>query len=1039
MNSTTQKIINRPVSVVIFFTLLMGLAAILVPNLAIDLYPEVEPPIVVIYTTYPGAGPEEVEQNVTEPLEGQLSSVSDITNISSTSSEGSSMILMEFDFSKDLTEATDDIRDKLEMVSGRLPDDVDSPMIFKMDPNSQAIVTLIITGDRTPEDLREIALDIVQPKLERLSGVSQAEVTGGRDKIVRVEVSQNRLEAYGLTLSSIKNTLAMQNIQMGGGEISQGDFDYYVRTPEEYSSIEEIKDTIVTSKPGMDLKGNLTSNKIVRLRDIAEVFEGFEDESSIVTINGENGVYIGITKESGTNSTEVAEAIKDSLAEINRTLPGSVSVEVLYDSTTMISDVIDQVLTALWQGLILAMSIIFLFLRNKRSTMIIGLSIPISMLSSILFMYFFDITLNMMSLTGLILGLGMVVDGSIVILENIFKYRERGTRLKTSAILGSHEMYMSIIMSNLTTLCVFIPILIFKSNLGMIGEIFQDLILTIMISLISSLVVALTLVPVLSSNYIKLYSRKQKPIKNRVVRKIDGLFENFFNNLDSAYEKLINVALKNKLLVTIVTVLLFLFSILNFSSLGISLMPNMGENSITIELNMEPGTNLQRTEVLIGQFKEIVEREINGVEYIVVTAGSSGMFSATSSYKGTIEIFMDDDDPNADNDMQAKAKLRPYFHDFPQAEFSFGGQRFGLGSSSPVDIVIQSDNLELAVDTANELKELILTHVPEVAEPETDMEDSLPELQINIDRDRAYAFGLNVKTIADEIEASLGGSTATKYRTGGDEYDVMIILEERDRTDLPNLDKISVLTSTGERIALSNVASIVYEEGPQKIKREDEVRTVHLTGDISGNLSTTEVISKIKTVIGENYVDNEEVNIEFGGDFEDINETGSEIIVILIMAIMLVFGVMASQFESLKDPFIILFTIPLMLIGVIWFYIFTGFTFSMFSAIGIIVLVGLVVNNGIVLVDYTNLLRKRGMGVTEACIRAGGSRLRPILMTSFTTILGMVPLAFNSGENGAMVQPIAQTMIGGLIASMVLTLVFVPVLYAILNRESKVE
>ena len=1038
MRSATQRIINRPITVVIMFILLMAMAGFLLPNLVIDLYPEMEPPFILVNTIYRGAGPEEVEKNVTKILEGQLSSVSDVKQITSTSSEGASIIMIEFDYNKDLIDAVNDIRDKLELAEGNLPDDVSKPTIFKLDRNSQAIVNLVMRGNKSPEELRELAVDIVESRLERISGVSTTTITGGRDKLIRVEVSQNRLEAYGLTLTAIASSLASQNIQVNGGDISQGDYDYYVRTPEEFTSIEEIKNTIVASSTGINYSGNLTSNKVVRLRDVADVFEGFDKLESIVTINGNNGVYIGVTKESGTNSTEVADNIKGALAEINSSLPAGVSVEVLYDSTIMIRGVINQVLSSLWQGLLLAMLIIFLFLRNLRSTIIIGLAIPISMLTAVLFMYFFNISLNMMSLTGLILGLGMVVDGSIVILENIYKYRERDTAMKTSAVLGSHEMSMSIIISNLTTLCVFIPILVFKSDLGMIGELFEDLIITIMIALLSSLVVALTLVPVLSSHYIGTYSRLQKPLKVPVLIKIDNAFERFFTNLNKLYEKLIRAALNNKGLVVALTALLFIFSILNFGALGISLMPSMAENSITVELNMEPGTSLERTRVLVDQFKDIVKEEIKGIDYLVVTAGSVGNFESASSYKGTIEIYMDSDNTDADNDMTAKNKLRPYFDNFPQAEFVFAGRRFGMGNSDPVDIIIKSDDLEKATVTANNIKEVLLEYVPSVAEPKSDMEASLPEFQVVIDRDRAYAFGLNVQTIAGEIEASLGGKTATIFRNGGDEYDVMVILKEEDRSSLPDLDKISVISSRGNRIALSNVASIVADTGPQSINREDEMRTIHVTGDIAGGYSSTEVKTLIKDAINEYLVIDEDVRIEYGGDFADIETIGSSIIIILIMAIMLVFGIMASQFESLKDPFIIIFTIPLMLIGVIWFYYFTGQPFSMFSAIGIVVLAGLVVNNGIVLVDYTNLLRARGMNVREAAIKAGGSRLRPILMTSFTTILGMAPLAFASGEDGSMVQPIAQTIIGGLIASTVMTLLFVPVLYVLLNKEKTV-
>ena len=1030
----TQRVIERPVTIVIVFALLISLALFMVPRIALDLFPSINPPIVLVKTSYDGAGAEEVEKNLTMVLEGQLANVSDLEEMTSTSSEGSSSIVMEFDYSKDLNEALDDIRDQLEIVSGRLPDDADSPITFKIDPSQQAIMNLVVTGKKTPEELREIADNDIQSRIERINGVSTTSVMGGREAVIRVEVSQNRLEAYGLTLTSVSSAISGQNVQVGGGSIERGNIDYYIRTDGEFSSVEEIKDTVIALKSGITADGSLNSRNVIRLGDVADVFSGYEDSESIVKINSESGVYVEVKKESGSNSVNVAREVIASLDDINKTLPSGVKVEVLYDSTEMIGGVLNTVIQSAIQGLVLAMLILLFFLRNLRSTFIVGISIPISMLVTVMCMYFFDLTLNMMTLAGLILGLGMIVDGAIVILENIYQYRERGAKLKTAASLGSHEMYMSIIASNLTTICVFLPIIIFKNDLGMMGQVFMDLVFTIVISLLVSLVVALTIVPVLCSRYIKIYTPRQRPVKIRFLANLEKSLASGQLALEKAYKKALSGVLENRGLVIFATILLLVASIQQFSSLGIELTPRMDEDSVKIAVVLPPGSTVERTDEVLQQLQVIAENEVNGYSDIVITAGTSRNMGSTLSYKGNIEIILSDDD-GADTDKEIKTKMRKHFSSFPDAELSFSAGRRRMGNSNPVDILVKSDDLDKAVAVSDDILALIKENLPGITDAETDMDKGIPQFEIEIDRDRSYSLGIDVSSIANEVKASLNGKTATTYREGGDEYDVLLVLQDSDRKDIPDLDKISVISSSGERVSLSNIASLVQNEGPLSINREDEIRTVHVTGDLAPGYPSNTALSDIRNLISDNMVIDSEVSIEYGGDFEDTESYTNSFSIILIMAALLVFGVMASQFESLKDPFIIFFSVPMMLIGVIWFYKLTGITFSLFSAVGLVVLVGLVVNNGIVLVDYTNRLKNRGLNINNACIEAAGSRLRPIMMTTFTTILGMLPLALSTGGDTAMVRPTAQTIIGGLSVSSLITLFVTPVVYSLLNKD----
>ena len=1028
----TETVVRRPITVVIIFILFIGMAGFLVPNIPVALFPDMEMPVIMINTQYSGASPEDIEQNVTEVLEQQLSSVSDLEAISSTSSEGVSQISLEFGFSKDLDEATNDIRDVLEQVGDMLPDEASSPTIFKMNSDDMPIMTLAVLGDLSQNELRTIGEDTVQPKLERISGVANVSVRGGQDQIIKVDVSQNRLEAYNLTLSSVAGSLDSQNYQLGAGSIQEGNTDYLIRTSAEFESVEQIEDVVIATFTSDS--GNVQE---IRLKDVADVTLTNDDEDTRVFINGSYGVNISIQKESDANSISVSDSVTASLDSINADLPDGVQVIVLTDDSSTIRSIMNQTYNSLIQGIFLAMLVLFFFLRSWPSTLIIALSIPISIFITILFMYFMDLSINLMTLTGVILGLGMVVDCSIVIIENIFRFRERGTKLKASAILGSREMVMSITASTLTTVCVFIPILIFKDQLGMLGQIFGDMSYTIIIALVVSLVVALTLVPALAANYLKINTRTQKPLKSAALKKADGIMEKGFEKLDNGYKTVLSRLLDHKYKVLVLVVLLFAFSVKQFTDLGIIMAPPMSEDSIRLSIELPTGTSLDETEQTALQLAEIFDDEFAGnYENISVTVGSGGGMGGTSySNEASIRIALPSYQDQEVSATDMKAFLREHFNDFPSTTVEFESFGMGVASDTPVDVVLASDDIDAATAAAEELKTLIEENIPFITEPATDLDNGLPQIEVQIDRDRAYNMGLDMYTVATEIGASINGVTATSYSLGGDELDVKVALRDEDKSSVPDLNKIFVTNSSGTRIAVSNVATLGRSTSPVSIKREDQQRQVHVTAGLADGYSLTDAQAALEEMIDASLVLPDGVTLDMSGDFSDVREQSSNMAMIVIVAILLVFGVMAAQFESVKDPFIILMTIPLMLIGVVGLYRFTGESFSMMSAVGLVVLVGLVVNTGIVLVDYTNMLLKRGRPLKEACIEAGGNRLRPILMTTFTTILGMFPLAFMGGAGTEQVQPIAQTIIGGLLASSLMTLFVTPVLFAVLNRR----
>jgi hydrophobic/amphiphilic exporter-1 (mainly G- bacteria), HAE1 family len=1049
--SVSKTVVGRPTTIFIIFVLLIGLGIYSTTDLAIDLYPEIEPPILVVFTGYEGAGPEEIEKRISRPLEGSLSNVSNVESISSTSSEGSSMIMVEFTYGTNMAEAANSVRDNLEFIKGFLPDEADSPMIFKFDPSMLPIMGLTVTGNRTPEELRQIAEDIVQSRIEQIEGVALTSISGGRSRVIRVEIPQNRLEAYELTLTQISSMLRGQNVQVTAGNIIEGNINYLVTTSGEYDQIDQIKNTVISYKSsggaagaggvsamgagGMSGSAGASSQKTIRLRDIANVFDGYRAANSLVYINGEPGIQITVQKQSGTNSVRTADNIRERLPRINKQVPTGITVKETFNTTDMIKSSLNQVSSSAITGAILAVIVLFVFLRSLKSTFIIGLTIPVSLVVTLMLMYFAGLTLNIMTLAGLALGIGMLVDNSIVILENIYRYREKGAKLTASAILGSQEMVNAIVASTLTTICVFAPVALFKSQLDVVGELLASLSFTVVISLSASLLVAITLIPVLSSHYLPLTSRKQKPLQGPL-KWIDGRMEKFFRGLDKAYGFLLKGALRFKIIIILIVLGVFGFSLSFLPKAGFEFIPTMQEDQVSMTVELPVGTKLEITEQVLKQMEDIIRQEVKGYTDIITNVGESSFFGLGGNaigYKGSIRVSLPPFNQRIESSDEIKQILRSHFNDFPSAVFAFGSnQGMTLGGADPIDIIIKTEDLSKAKDIGLKIEELLNT-IPEITEPQLDLQDGLPQVEIVMDRDKMYNLGLNIYQVGQEIRANLDGINSGRFRDGGSEYDIMLYLAEEDRNTIPDLNKIFVNNQMGQRIPLASFAEYTKGTGPITINREGQARVVHVTAGTVPGTPLNEVATKAQRLIAAEIPAEEDVIIEFSGDYEDLQKYGSRFVAILLVSVFLVFGVMASQFESFVDPFIILFTIPLSLIGVIFIYVGTGQIFNILTAVGLVMLAGIIVNNGIVLVDYTNLLRKRGRSIHDACIEAGENRLRPILMTTLTTVLGLVPMAFFPGEGSELVQPIGKAVVGGLSVGSLLTLFLIPVIYAIFN------
>ncbi len=1020
--SVTKQTLEHPVLTLMVFVLLGIMGIFVLRNVAMSLWPDIDYPVLSVSATYTNAGPETVEKSITKVLEGALVSLSNLKTMTSTSREGRSNVNLEFNYGTDLDQAVNDVRDKLDRVTRSLPDDV-TPSIFKMDADAMPILRIAVRGNRSNDDLKQIAEDTIVDILEQAEGVAEASVSGGRTKIVRVELSENRLAAYGLTIATVSSALSKQNLELGGGKINEGRKDYTIRTTGEFASIEDINNTVIATVNGY----------AVKLSDVGTAFMGYADATNIVSINGEPGIYVSITKQSGSNSITVANAVYEKLAELKDILPTDVTLQIIRDDTDAIRDTLSTLFDSAWQGLLLAVLVLFVFLKSMKSTIIIAISIPLSIVITLLCMNFAGITLNMITMTGLILGVGMIVDASIVMIENIYVYRARGAKPKIAAVLGSSEMVMSVLSGNLTTICVFVPFLFFMRDLGRMGQMFKGIIFTVVIALVSSLFVAIFLVPVLAGHFLPLTNRKEKPLKSKFLITLYAAFDVPMNVITALYQRALKSALGHRKATTLICVCALAVAVSFVPTIRTQMMTGGHDDSVTVNVRLPIGTRLEETKAVLNQLEDIITQEVKGYKTIISTAGSG-----SSSYSGSIQIQLPDSSEQIDDDVTIQNKLRAHFADFPaDVRLSFRQGMARQMAGSDIELKVRSDSLDLALHVANQL-ESVMDGMDDIGEVSIDTEEGLPSVVIDIDRQRAYAFGVDVTTVAREINYAIDGVTATTYRKDGKEYNVKVMYQPSDRQKVADLEQIFVRGTNG-LVSVANFATVQKGLGPVTIRRDNQMRIVKVSADVLTNKDVPVVIDDLKENVANTFIVPEGVTIAYEGSWKDTQEQWLVYGRIIFMAILLVFGVMAGTYESFKAPIINLCTIPFLIIGVVLIYKVTDQAMSTVSAIGLIMLVGIVVNNGIILVDYTSLLVNRGRELKAACLEAGCSRLRPVLMTTLTTILGMLPMCFASSGSAGMVQPIGVAVVGGLTSSTFVTLFFIPVLYSLVMKQKPKE
>ncbi|OPZ29817.1 MAG: Multidrug resistance protein MdtB [Lentisphaerae bacterium ADurb.BinA184] len=1018
----SQASINRPVFTMMVVLIVLILGGVSLVRLPVDLMPDITYPALSVSTSYENAGPEEVEELVTRPIEEAMSAVPGVEEVASTSSEGSSNVRVTFTWGTDLDAAAGDVRDRLDRVVPRLPDDVDRPVLRKFDLASFPVLILGAHSRLDPVQFRRLLDDQVKYRIERVPGVAAVDVFGGQEREIRVHLNADKIKALNLSLDTILARIEAGNVNVPAGTIDRGNFEVLVRTPGEFSNLDELRETVVAVRDGAP----------VPLREIAEVEDAWERIRRVVRVNGQPGLRIAVNKQSGTNTVEVSQAVLREVELVNEELP-QISILPIIDSSKFIRRSISNVGQSALLGGGLAILVLLFFLRNVRSTVIIGAAIPISIIATFGLMYFYDYTLNLMTLGGLALGVGMLVDNAIVVLENIYRLRESGQEAVPAAVQGTEEVGGAIMASTLTTVVVFLPLVFMR---GMAGVMFKQLSVVIAFALLCSMAVALTLVPMLAARILhprSLVVGVNDTLLDRLFRLTGG----FFDAMENAYRGILGQALRNRGAVLILTFILVAGSAGLARFLGTELMPASDEGEVRVDTEAEIGTRLAVADRTMRQVEAIVAASVPERESMVSNVGGSG-WRSQGSHRSEIRLALVPQAQRTRSSEDVAADLRARLSGIPglTVRVRAGQGMFipGMGAGAErIQIEVRGHDLEVADVLAKRIQKAV-EPIAGITDVQLSRESGSPEELILVDRRKAADMKLTVSEVASALETALSGSPASYYREGGDEYPIRVQMKDSERMTMNEVLDLTVANADGLPVVLRNVVNVQPRRGPVIVERKDQERLITVSANMHDR-DMGSLISEIREHLREIPVPRS-FSLAFGGDYEEQQKAFRELGMSLVLALVLVYMVMACQFESLRDPFVVMFSVPLAVIGVVLTLLLTDTTFNMQSFIGCIMLGGIVVNNAILLVDHTNLLRRRdGMPLHDAIEEAGRRRLRPILMTALTTILGLLPLALGLGEGGEAQAPLARTVIGGLVSSTFITLLVIPVVYSVFERR----
>lgn len=1029
--------INKPVTTALIFVAVIILGLYSLVLLPVDQYPEIEPPYISVMTSYPGANASEVETNVSRLLENTLNSVDGLKEITSSSQDNMSMVVLELEWGTNMDEVINDVRSYIDMVKDALPSGAQTPFIFKFSTSMMPVMMYSVTADQSYPGLDKLLNDVVMPQLNRVDGIGNISIIGAPERFVYVDIDQEKLDAYGIPLELVGSAISRNNLNMSSGTVKMPKDQYQLQVRSEYIESKELESIVVTTTP---------EGRQVFVRDIASVRDTIKDLTLDEKINGRDGVRIMISKQSGANTVEISKEIKKEMEDIVKILPSDVQISIIYDSADTIQDSIASLAETIYLALIFVVLVILVFLGRWRATIIIAVTIPIALVVSFIYLAIADSSLNIISLSSLTIAIGMVVDDAIVVLENIMKHIERGSSPREAAIYATNEVWVSVLASTLVIIAVFFPLTTLG---GVAGIMFKELGWIVTVVIATSLAVAVSLTPMMSSRLLK--GRKLKVLDNGEVtfeeekdtwyqRNIVG----FLNKVDLWYAQILRKALQHKTATLLIAVIFFVVSLIPVivGWLGTDFMQQTDMNRLSVTVELHRGTRVDETlktaRRLEARFFELAPE----ITQIATTAGSndeasiSALFSSSSNNKISMTIVCVDKRERERSVFQIAEVLRQEMATYPEIIDYQAIIQSGMGSGvSGVNVEIYGHDFDQTNILADQVSRLIREKVPGARDITISRDEDRAELKIDLDKVKLARHGLDAATVSSYVYNRVTGMLSGYLKEDGDEYDIVVRLKEKDRNSITAIENLSIPLPAGGTTKLRELGSVSEYFAPPTIERQSRQRIVSVQVT-PFEVSLGELAEEIEAVMATVEVP-QGITVRLGGEYEDLEETFSDLILLFLLIVILVYIVMASQFESFSKPFIIMMSVPFAISGVILALFITGISLDMIGALGAIMLVGIVVKNGIVLVDFTNLMRDRGYELNEAIALSGASRLRPVLMTACTTILGMLPMALSVGAGSEMWRPMGVVIIGGLTVSTVVTLIVVPVLYGIFSRHGE--
>ncbi len=1020
--SIYKSAVNKPVTTLMVFAAVMVAGLYALYHLPIDQFPEIEPPFVTVMTTYSGANASEIESNITELLEDAFNSVQGIKEIYSTSSDNISVISMEFEWGANLDEAVNDVRSAIDMYYDFLPEGTSRPSIFKLSTNMMPVLMYTVTADESYNGLNKILEEQVVNPLKRIDGIGSINVTGAPKRYVYVDVDAKKMDAAGLSLEQVTNAIAVNNMNLPAGNVKMGREIYQLRVEGEFEFSEEIRNLVV----------GVFNNAPVFIRDIAQVNDTVKDLSLEERSNGLQAARLSITRQSGANSVAVCKKVKKQLEQLEKNLPTDVKTHLIFDTSKFISSSISNLSSALFFALLFVVVVVLFFVGRFRATLIIALTIPISLVVAAIFLFATGSSLNIISMSSLSIAIGMVVDDAIVVLENITKHIRRGSNPREASIYATNEVWVSVIVTTLVIVAVFMPLTMLG---GMTGIMFKELGWIVTITVCTSTVAAISLTPMLSSKLLKSRKDEKPGWYDRTIGKM-------LDRMDEAYENLLRKALRHKVLILVSSLAIFVLSLGLFRFIGTEFMPSADQSRLSASIELQTGTRVEKTLETTSAIEQYIMEHCPEVTLLSSSTGSldeaglAAMFSKSGSHLINLNIRLKEINQRKRSDTDIAEQIRSYLGTLPEVinytVVAGGSGMGGMGGNSTVDVEILGYDFDKTNALAQEVKALC-QNLDGARDVSISRKDDKAELQVVLDKEKMALHGLNSAGVSNFIRSRVYGATAGYFREGGEEYDIVVRLEEQYRNSISDLKQLSIPTAMGTLIKLGEIGEIKEFWSPPAIERQRRERIVKVSVTPVG-VSLGEMAASVQTLVNGMEIP-QGIIVNIGGDYEEQQESFADLGLLFLAVIVLVYLVMASQFESYSRPFVIMFSVPFAVTGAALALWITGTDLSMIAALGLVLLVGIVVKNGIVLVDFINLMRDRGLELNEAIAVAGKSRLKPVLMTATTTILGMFPMALGIGEGSEIWSPMGITIIGGMLVSTAITMVLIPVMYGLVARH----